>query len=659
MATAGRVALVSREVYPFGGGGIGAYVTALAAMLAEEYEVTIFTTADHETRLAELGKADDPRLPTGVDWHFVKVPPPEPRGTWFAWLHLWSARIFEALEDRYGTNGPDLIEFPDYLGEAAVTVQAKQSLDPMLAGTRIAVRLHTSAEMASVLNGHVGMDEETSMVFELERLALRFADVLLWAGGDILGTYERFYGQDNLATARCVRHPLAHPGEAEGCEREPECDDRLDLVYFGRLEQRKGVMTLVRAVTGLRGDDWHLTIIGADTSTGPMGTSMRRVLERSVEGDNRISLKPAILREELVATLNAADATVMPSLWECWPGAALESLLLNRPVLAPRVGGLAEIVEPDDSGWFFECDAEPSLAAMLERLVREPGRVRKMIAAGGPRRRGEELTEIGPIRDAYRELVAGDSGTLPVRVGREPLVTVVIPYFRLDEFVTECVESVLSQTHHRIEVIVVNDGSLRREDAILAELSARFPLVVLTKPNGGLGAARNFGIRQSRGKYVLPLDADNCLEPEFVERCIAVLESDPASAYVTSWSHYIDQHGVLAAGAARGYQPLGNSSRMLERMNVAGDAAALFPRRLFDQGFSYSETLTSFEDWALYRDLRRAGRFGRVIPRRLMRYRVRADSMLREVGLKHLERLEGELTAQEQGQEVGWTFRSG
>ena len=67
---------------------------------------------------------------------------------------------------------------------------------------------------------------------------------------------------------------------------------------------------------------------------------------------------------------------------------------------------------------------------------------------------------------------------------------------------------------------------------------------------------------------------------------------------------------------------------------MAGDGAAVIRRRIFDRGYRYNPDLTSYEDWQLYRELHEAGLYGRVIPERLLQYRVREGSMLREVGLQ-------------------------
>ena len=96
-----------------------------------------------------------------------------------------------------------------------------------------------------------------------------------------------------------------------------------------------------------------------------------------------------------------------------------------------------------------------------------------------------------------------------------------MPYFKLEALVEETLASVQSQTYDAIETLVVNDGSLREEDAAFLERAERLPIQVLTQVNSGLGAARNFGVSQCRGDYVLPLDADDLIDPTFVERCVA------------------------------------------------------------------------------------------------------------------------------------------
>jgi hypothetical protein len=94
----------------------------------------------------------------------------------------------------------------------------------------------------------------------------------------------------------------------------------------------------------------------------------------------------------------------------------------------------------------------------------------------------------------------------------------------------------------------------------------------------------------------------------------------------------------------------------VDRHNVAGDATAIFRREIFDT-HAYSHDVAGFEDWALYRELRRAGHIGHVIPESLIRYRVRADSMMRTLSAPREEWIEQAIDAHLREREVEWTAR--
>ena len=393
-----------------------------------------------------------------------------------------------------------------------------------------------------------------------------------------------------------------------------------------------------------------LTIVGSDTPTAPLGVSMRDQLLALVADDPRIEMRDSVDRAELPALVRSHHAVAIPSLWECWPNVGLEALHLNRPLLATPVGGLVEMVEPGASGVVARTTGARAIDQAITQIVDEREQLAEMIRSGGPARRGRELASNHEVVDAYRSLpprparggfahVPDDGGASGRRSSRRSS-----PITAMARFVGETIESLVGQTYPRVEIVVVNDGSFEEADWVLGELATKYPLRIVTQQNRGLGAARNLGVTVSRGRYIFPLDADNVAEPEFVERCVAVLEARPELAYVTSWLLNIDEAGEPRWGADAGWQPIGNESVLNDERNVAGDAAALLRRRLFER-FRYSEELTSYEDWHLYRRLARAGEMGAVIPERLIRYRVRADSMQAAVAEPNRERLHAEMDA--------------
>lgn len=668
-----RVALVSREVYPLGGGGIGQFVAAAARLLSSVAEVTVVTTSLFEQTYRRLRSERDPRLPAEVRFDFVPEPTVEEAAAWTHVMHCYGARVYERLQELYPDGGPDLIEFPDFLGEAFVTLQAAEALDPFLAETLVCVRMHTTAEMCEVLDGYLKRDFASQALHAMERFSLAHADRLIWQGGDVLGTYSRFYGADALAPAIRIRYPYAGPALAAGSDAQFTPGSPLRILYAGRLERRKGVHNLVRAATAMPRDDFRVTLVGSDTGTGPLGVSMRELLELAIAGDGRIELAPPLQRAELADAIRAHDVVVIPSLWECWPYAALEPLHLNRPLLGTPVGGLVELVAPGRSGWLASGTGPIALEDALDSLLGQRAELERMVRAQEPSALGRALADEREILDAYRTLTeipprrgsirpcAVPSPPMP-RPGFRPtepaLVSAVVPYYRAAPYVRETIESLLAQTYPRLEIVLVNDGSFEDEDWIVAEIAARLPVVVVTQMNAGLGAARNLGVLQSQGRYFFPLDADNVAEPEFVARCVAILEQRPDLAYATSWSRYIEADGTPREGLDVGYEPLGNHAALNAEENVAGDAAAVIPRAIFDAGFRYSEELTSFEDWHLYRELQRAGHFGAVIPERLLRYRLRPDSLQARFAQPKRIRLLGEIEALMRENDVQWTSSS-
>lgn len=96
----------------------------------------------------------------------------------------------------------------------------------------------------------------------------------------------------------------------------------------------------------------------------------------------------------------------------------------------------------------------------------------------------------------------------------EPLVSVIIPVYQVERYVADCLDSVLTQTYAHLEVVVVDDGSTDGSADILAAYAGRDRRMrVVRQANAGLGAARNAGVRHSRGELLVFLDSDDTVPP--------------------------------------------------------------------------------------------------------------------------------------------------
>lgn len=109
----------------------------------------------------------------------------------------------------------------------------------------------------------------------------------------------------------------------------------------------------------------------------------------------------------------------------------------------------------------------------------------------------------------------------------KPTVSVIMPCYNQGKYLDEAVESVLQQTYQNFEIIVINDGSTDPETIEVLHQFSKPGVKILHTDNHGPASARNTGIRQAQGQYILPLDADDRIGSTYLEQAIQVLESSP------------------------------------------------------------------------------------------------------------------------------------
>jgi glycosyltransferase involved in cell wall biosynthesis len=122
----------------------------------------------------------------------------------------------------------------------------------------------------------------------------------------------------------------------------------------------------------------------------------------------------------------------------------------------------------------------------------------------------------------------------------DPLVTVIVPYYNGARFLEEALASVFAQSHRNTEAIVVDDGSTVNGE----EIASRYPGVrYIRQKNSGVAAARNTGLRHSRGDYVVLLDQDDRLLPWALESNLRCLHDRPECAFAFGDAQSIDRNG--------------------------------------------------------------------------------------------------------------------
>ena len=149
---------------------------------------------------------------------------------------------------------------------------------------------------------------------------------------------------------------------------------------------------------------------------------------------------------------------------------------------------------------------------------------------------------------------------------KSPAVSIIIPVYNVENYLAECVDSILGQTFQDIEILLVDDGSSDASGQMADDYAARDKRVkVIHKENGGQSSARNAGMQIARGKYLYFCDADDYISRDAIEILYQIATKndldmvlfnadsflDPGSARDTlsiqkaaSYNHYYDRKGI-------------------------------------------------------------------------------------------------------------------
>jgi len=205
-----------------------------------------------------------------------------------------------------------------------------------------------------------------------------------------------------------------------------------------------------------------------------------------------------------------------------------------------------------------------------------------------------------------------------------PLISIVIPCYNHGIYIDEAIKSVEEYKNNDYEIIIINDGSTDSFTNIRLEELKSKGYNVIFQTNQGLGKTRNNGIKIAKGKYILPLDSDNKIKPEFIIKAIDVLENNSSISIVYSDKHIFGNYNDLIKVGEF------NLSFLLNENYI--DACAIFRKKVWNDIGGYDETMIlGWEDWDFWLSAIEKDFLFYYIPEPLYYYRVLENSMIRQL----------------------------
>lgn len=218
-------------------------------------------------------------------------------------------------------------------------------------------------------------------------------------------------------------------------------------------------------------------------------------------------------------------------------------------------------------------------------------------------------------------------------------ISFVIAAYNIEAYIEECLQDVLRSVQAQDEIIVVNDGSTDNTRRLIDDIAHKHPRIqIVDKPNGGLSSARNAGLAQAKGDYVLFLDGDDVVKPEAVGWAREALQASKPDILVMDYEDWLDDgRGALVPSRARSHRPGQLSTDPIRHLReTLDDCIPSVWSRFFKRDLFAALPTPPFPEWSMYDDmpttpyLVAAARTMLYLPRPLVQYRVRAGSLTRE-----------------------------
>lgn len=401
---------------------------------------------------------------------------------------------------------------------------------------------------------------------------------------------------------------------------------------------------------------------GEDSKTGPLGRSCwercARYLGPQGSSGHGSAKQPAV---SISRVESVCEAHSMVGTCAVFPG-----VLVDAVMLAMAIGAAGSIILRE-STWNRAVvnQLAPLAAARIQWFGREgeTGRNQQVVdellrtmlevlkSDGFKSKQSGETTVAQTVThssdDVHAIIKRAEQARLDrIRVTREPVhMTVAIPFYNLEAYLPRTLASVHRQSVKPREIVIVDDGSTSQQAHELLDSLSRGGTRVIRQPNAGLGAARNTALRHATTPWVLTLDADDLLEPTYVECMINALQrvghkedvaaigsfmrcfrDDPSQDLEAEWTH---------PQWTQRWHPIGLDPELLAATNLGCTASCILHRERVLSCGGFDEYMVSFEDWELWCRLAKMGLKACIIPEYLLRYRQRSQSMYHATALPY------------------------
>ncbi len=634
--------LLTSEYPPFFGGGISTYCKFTAKMLSEKgHAVTVFVN-DNAVR--------DYNVETLESIRVIRFNPSQTNSSAFLGhvtnISYEFAHIVKQFIENEGK--PDIIEAQEYLGIVYYLLQFKRLLYDWCKDVPVLVTMHSPSFLYMEYN-HVPMYRYPNFwICEMERFCLQAADHVISPSRYMINELDKRF---KLTNKNVTVIPNPFEKKKSGEVETDTINEANEIIFYGKLTAQKGAFELLKYFKDLWDSGFlrPLYLVGGqDIVYHPeaigMGDLIRKKFKHYIQ-KGLLKLERKIAPAEIDRRLSKAEVVIIPSNNDNLPYVVFEMMALGKIVLVSKQGGQSEVVEEGIDGFVFDHDQPATFSVQLQKILALDWRKRNEIAIKAIEkvkncysleavyekkikvlknlieRKSDMPARFPFVRPAYENSVSNSADK------NNEKLSVVVPYFNLGKYIDETISSIRESDYSDKEIIIVNDGSSDKESIVKLEGYRNSQgIKVVDTVNRGLANARNLGAQSASGKYLAFLDADDIVLPGYYSRAIAVLANYENVHFAGCWTQYFED-------SAKCWPTFSPEPPLILFHNLVNSSALVYQRKSFFQA-GLNDTSMIFqglEDYDSVISLVEKGFGGVAIPEALFKYRVRTDSMIREL----------------------------
>lgn len=483
------------------------------------------------------------------------------------------------------------VEFPDTNGFGYHTIQAKKS-NLLGENCLTAITLHGCFEWLLEASDTICREEWLDRFCHREQFSYENVDLAFFPSYFLKQKIESF-GWQTKHTIHLPYfvpiQPVFTPQKIEGNSKNNQNKKYIPVVFFGRLQERKGLCTFVQALKGLNPElqaQIKLIFLGNIVPLYCEGTTdldSEKYIKRELESQFNYEIISDFFSEQAIKYICDLDSAIvcLTSPQDNFPNTALEMGQLPVTLVVSDTGGFRETLDlvkrKEGLYWFKPRDVD-SLQEKLEEALKDYPQTPKVAEKSILENLNKELLvkKVGYLERAFAKIKPREKPTKKVTIG---IISV-----NQGEYLLDCLNSIKAQSYQFLEVIVIdNNSSEQNSKDLFMQMESFFPdfKFISLEKRQGIGAIKNHFLEISDGEYFLSFNPQVRLFPSAIEKLMETAINCKAGVVTSVKKQIGENEGVIS-------HPDGGVLTMMIEENVYGGECCLFSRELLNK-FPYTE----------------------------------------------------------------------